>query len=223
MDHSDPAPTAERLLQHLKRHGPRPTAVLAEALGLTAEAARQQIRKLAEAGLLAAQPAPPRGAVRSQGRPGTDWALTAAGHARFPDGHAVLGLQMIAAIRQSFGEAGLEAAIAAREAAMAATYRAACPGPGLEARLRQLAAQRSAEGYMARVEQEAGAWRLVEDHCPICAAASACQGFCRSELALFRALLGPEAEVTREQHLLSGAARCAYRVRPVTPPAAAPA
>ncbi|WP_160000786.1 metalloregulator ArsR/SmtB family transcription factor, partial [Roseomonas sp. 18066] len=155
------------------------------------------------------------GAARGAGRPSQDWALTAAGHARFPDGHAVLGLQMIAAIRAQFGEAGLEAVVAAREAAMAASYREACPGPGLEARLRQLAALRSAEGYMARVEAVAGGWRLVEDHCPICAAARACQGLCRSELALFRALLGPEAEVAREQHLLAGAARCAYRVRPV--------
>ncbi|WP_160000752.1 helix-turn-helix domain-containing protein, partial [Roseomonas sp. 18066] len=59
MDHVDLAPTAERLLQHLKRHGPRPVAVLAAALGLTAEAARLQLRKLAGAGLVAAQAGEP--------------------------------------------------------------------------------------------------------------------------------------------------------------------
>jgi predicted ArsR family transcriptional regulator len=68
---------------------------------------------------------------------------------------------------------------------------------------------------MARAEPAAeGGWLLVEDHCPICAAATQCQGFCRSELALFRRCLGPEATVERTEHLLAGARRCAYRIRP---------
>jgi predicted ArsR family transcriptional regulator len=53
----------------------------------------------------------------------------------------------------------------------------------------------------------------VENHCPICAAARACQGFCRSELALFEMLLAP-ARVVRVEHLLEGARRCAYRITP---------
>ena len=48
---------------------------------------------------------------------------------------------------------------------------------------------------------------------PICAAASSCQGFCRAELQMFRTLLGEKAEVERVEHLLSGARRCAYRIR----------
>jgi predicted ArsR family transcriptional regulator len=68
---------------------------------------------------------------------------------------------------------------------------------------------------MARVERQAdGGWLLVEDHCPICAAARSCQGFCRSELQLFQEIVGPGASVTREQHLLAGASRCVYRVTP---------
>jgi predicted ArsR family transcriptional regulator len=53
---------------------------------------------------------------------------------------------------------------------------------------------------------------LIENHCPICVAAKACQGFCRSELNLFRDVLGPEVHVEREEHILSGARRCAYRL-----------
>ncbi|MOA53348.1 hypothetical protein D3C78_1767980 [compost metagenome] len=81
-------------------------------------------------------------------------------------------------------------------------------------RLEQLAAIRSAEGYMARVESDGKDWMLIEDHCPICVAARTCQGFCRSELQLFQDIVGPEAQVSREQHLLSGATRCAYRIVP---------
>ena len=47
---------------------------------------------------------------------------------------------------------------------------------------------------------------------PICAAAAACQGFCRSELQIFQAVLGEDVQVTRTEHILSGARRCAYRI-----------
>ena len=56
-----------------------------------------------------------------------------------------------------------------------------------------------------------GAYLLIENHCPICAAAAACQGFCRAELSLFEMLLAP-ARVERLEHILAGARRCAYRV-----------
>ena len=36
-----------------------------------------------------------------------------------------------------------------------------------------------------------------------------------SELEVFRASLGPSVSITREQHLLSGDTRCAYRITPV--------
>ena len=45
------------------------------------------------------------------------------------------------------------------------------------------------------------------------AAARACRGLCQRELALFREVLGPDVEVTRLDHLLSGARRCSYRIR----------
>ncbi|PJI50782.1 MarR family transcriptional regulator, partial [Methylobacterium radiotolerans] len=37
-------------------------------------------------------------------------------------------------------------------------------------------------------------------------------GFCRSELELFRKVLGEGVQVDREEHILAGARRCAYRV-----------
>ena len=65
-----------------------------------------------------------------------------------------------------------------------------------------------------RAEEEGGGFLLVENHCPICAAANACQGFCSTELDLFRSVLGPGVEVERVEHIVSGDQRCAYRVRP---------
>jgi len=86
----------------------------------------------------------------------------------------------------------------------------------LEHVVSRLAELRTREGYMAAWTEEAdGSFLLVESHCPICAAATVCQGFCRSELDIIRTVLGPDARVERSEHLLAGARRCAYRIEPV--------
>ncbi len=59
---------------------------------------------------------------------------------------------------------------------------------------------------------ESGALILIENHCPICVAARACQKLCRSELEVFQAVLGPDVEIKRFEHILKGARRCAYRI-----------
>jgi predicted ArsR family transcriptional regulator len=66
-------------------------------------------------------------------------------------------------------------------------------------------------------EEDDGSLLLVENHCPICAAATACQGFCRAELDVFRDVLGPDVSITREEHIVSGGRRCSYSIREVTP------
>ncbi len=210
-DNSTAASASQRMLFSIKTRGPVSTAQLAQALDMTPEAARQQVHKLMAAGLIAGQ----QEAALGVGRPRQNWVLTEAGHRRFPDAHAQLSVQLIGSIRQLFGEDGLDRLIAQREADARALYQQACTGKTLGKRLEQLAAVRSSEGYMARVERTGADWLLFEDHCPICAAARSCQGFCRSELQLFQEVIGPGATVVREQHLLAGAARCVYRVSPV--------
>lgn len=214
LDNQAGTSAAERMLFQVKTRGPVSTAQLAQALDMTPEAARQQVNKLLAAGLVAGQ----QEVAVGVGRPRQNWVLTEAGHRRFPDTHAQLSVQLIASIRQLFGEAGLDRLIAQREADARTLYQRACTGKTLGKRLEQLAAVRSSEGYMARVERDGRDWLLAEDHCPICTAARSCQGFCRSELQLFQEIAGPDAAVTREQHLLAGASRCVYRIAPRMPP-----
>jgi len=202
-------PTAERILLRLKTRGPASTATLAQELGMTAEAARLQVQKLLADELIGGV----QEAAAGAGRPRQNWALSAAGHARFPDTHAYLTIQLIGSIRQLFGDEGLDRLISQREGEMRKDYLKACSGlASVPKKLDKLAALRAAEGYMARVEKDGKDWLLIEDHCPICAAATSCQGFCRSELQLFREVIGEAASVTREEHLLAGARRCVYRV-----------
>jgi predicted ArsR family transcriptional regulator len=198
------------ILLHLKTRGPTQTLDVASRLGVSRQAARQHLEKLAADGLV--EHATERAGV---GRPRRLWSLSPNGHARFPDTHAQMTVELIAAAREEFGEEGLDRLVARRERAMAAAYDRALAGAlALEERLDRLVAIRSGEGYMAEWRRlDDGAYLLVENHCPICAAATVCQGFCRSEMALFEALLAP-TRIERREHILAGARRCAYRITP---------
>jgi predicted ArsR family transcriptional regulator len=204
------AAPVDRILYLLKTQGPLSTASIAGELGITVEAARQQIQKLLTGGLIEGRQASPAG----PGRPSQSWGLTAAGNARFPDTHPQLSVQLLGSIRQLFGEAGLDKLIDQRASETRANYLAALkPAKGLKARLTKLAEIRSAEGYMAELRKDGRDWLLLENHCPICAAARTCQGFCRTELQLFAEIVGEDGSIEREEHVLAGARRCAYRVR----------
>ena len=202
--------TPDRILFLLKTRAPLGAAAMARTLGITAMGVRQHLARLADEGLV--QHADERASV---GRPKRSWRLTASGHARFPDSHAQVTVELIGAARAIFGEKGLDRLIATRERETLERYRRALTSArSPAARLRRLARLRREEGYMAECRSEGGGtFLLIENHCPICVAAQSCQGFCRSELAIFRALL-PGLAVERTDHLLAGARRCAYRITP---------
>lgn len=200
----------DRVMLQLKLRGAQTAARLAERLEVTPMAIRQHLAVLEDEGLV--EHASER---RPVGRPARVWSLTERAAAHFPDTHAELTVELLESMREVFGEAGLERLIHARSRKQREAYRKRLPGPAatLARRVAALASLRSEEGYMADVRREPdGSFLLVENHCPICAAASLCQGFCRDELELFRAVLGPDTRVERSEHLLAGARRCAYRV-----------
>jgi predicted ArsR family transcriptional regulator len=212
LDNKSRTAAADRLLGVIKRQGPQRIAAIGVVLGITPEAARQQVTRLAADGLVVAETE--RSGV---GRPTQRWHLTDAGHARFPDTHAELTVRLIDAVRSTLGEAALEQLIQVRVTETLQAYRDALRGvTTLAGKLARLAAIRSREGYMAEWQEDAGGFLLLENHCPICAAATACQGFCRAELGVFRAVLGPAVTVERTDHILAGARRCAYRIIPIT-------
>ncbi len=207
-----PRSPADRILMALKMHGALSSAALGKRLGITGEAARQQLLRLAEQDLVA-----PTSEAKGVGRPTQLWHLTAAAQARFPDTHAGLTAQLLEIIRTHMGEAALDTIITVREAETRIHYERELAGKtGLSGKVATLAALRSEEGYMAEWREEAdGSFLLMENHCPICAAASACAGFCRAELDLFRTLLGPSVAVTRTEHIVDGGRRCTYVIRAV--------
>jgi predicted ArsR family transcriptional regulator len=185
-------------------------AALAKRLEMTAVAARQHLAPLEAEGLVAYEE---RG--KGVGRPAREWRLSDKAAALFPDSHGELAVAMLASMREAFGDDGLDRLVALRTEAQIRAYRGrVSPRAPLHRKVAELAAIRREEGYMAEWSRDGKAFLLVENHCPICAAARTCQSLCKGELELFRTVLG--AEVERTEHILAGARRCTYRIRPET-------
>jgi predicted ArsR family transcriptional regulator len=199
----------DRILFHLKTRGSQTAADVGTRLGMTSAGARQHLLKLETAGLVESEDQ-----RQGRGRPRKYWQLAQRGHDRFPDRHSDLTVDLLRSMRDVFGDRGLEKLIEHRERASIVDYRNLVGERGsLRQKLATLAEIRSREGYMASVAEDIReSFLFVENHCPICAAAAACQGLCRSELAIFRAVLGTDVTVERIDHILAGARRCAYRI-----------
>lgn len=200
----------DKILYQIKRLGPLPAKVLADRLGMTTMGVRQHLAQLEADGLIqSGEPAP-----QKRGRPISSWSLTDSGHARFPDAHAQVTMELITSVRDELGEAALDKIINARAAQTLKHYRQELSGiADLEARVVKLARLRTDEGYMAEaLAVSDDIYRLIEHHCPICIAAQTCQGFCRAELDTFEDLFKDVASVNREEFLLDGARRCSYTI-----------
>jgi predicted ArsR family transcriptional regulator len=198
------------LLEALKRFGPQTAGALGAILGISGEAARQQLQKLLDAGLVRAESTP-----QGVGRPALLWHLTPAGSASFADGHAELAAQIVRSLRLVLGPDSLDAVLAQRSLEIRTKYEDALSAClTLEDRGAMLASLRTREGYMAEWRAEGDSFLLIEHHCPVCAVASQCPGLCRDELVIFRALLGHLAEVNRDELITAGGRRCVYRVTP---------
>jgi predicted ArsR family transcriptional regulator len=208
---SEERKTRRQLVNLLKTEGPLTSAQLADRLGLTAMAVRQHLYALQSEKFVTVEERPV-----PIGRPAKHWQLTAEADRFFPDAYSELSVSLIGALGEAFGAEGLRRVLETRCARQQAAYAERIrSSASLKEKLQQLARVRSEEGYMAEVKPgENKSFLFIENHCPICVAATQCQGFCAMELELFGKVLGPEVEIEREEHILAGARRCAYRVKP---------
>ncbi|NEQ50549.1 MAG: HTH domain-containing protein [Leptolyngbya sp. SIO3F4] len=204
---NEPRRTRQAIIQLLKQLGAVDAHTIAEQLGVSAMAVRQHLYALQDEQLIIYEEEP-----RPIGRPAKLWHLTAAADRFFPEGYTELTLSLIHSVTEAFGTDGLERLLDIRTREQLGTYLAQMEEQDTwQKRLETLADIRTREGYMANVSlQKDGSMLLVENHCPICAAAETCTGLCDRELEVFQTVLGVEVE--RTEHILSGARRCVYRV-----------
>lgn len=206
---SEAGATRAAVLDMLKREGALCASDIGSALGVTPMAARLQLYALEEEGLVSA-----RSEAKGRGRPQKIWSLTEASSRVFPDAHQSLAVEMIQSVEDLFGAEGLKKFVNRHGDMQRAAYGEKLSGAKtLSERVKKLAKARSDEGYMAEAKKQGRDWLLIENHCPICSAAKACTGLCANELQVFSDVLGKGVKVTREEHILAGARRCAYRVK----------
>lgn len=210
---ADLSDAKRRIIEMLKRADSATAHELADQFATSTTAVRQHLDALESAGLVERFD----GEIQGRGRPALRWRTTKLSLELFPDRHGELTVELIRSIRASLGEQALSAVIDQRAAEQIESYRSTLGDAAVPVKVRALADRRSVEGYLAEVIVDGADLILVEHHCPICTAATSCQDLCRSELDVFRAALGPLVEVSRDQHLLRGDARCAYRIRTLSP------
>ena len=101
---------SDRILFLLKQRGEASAAVIAEALSMTKEGARQHLVKLAELGLVDT-------VIKSSGvgRPNTSYLLTDKGVEKFPNTHADLTVQLLQSVKNLLGNDALDTLIKDRE------------------------------------------------------------------------------------------------------------
>ena len=200
--------TGEQILMFLKMKTEATSLEVAQKLNITKEGARKHLISLANKGLI--EPVLKNVGV---GRPSTYYVLTPNGLSKFPDTHADVTVQLLRSVKNLLGENALDLLINDREKVAYDRYQNAMENRvTLEERLEMLVKLRNDEGYMAEWNTIDEVYYLTENHCPICAAARECQGFCRSELKNFQTIIGEEYKVERVEHILSDGNRCKYKI-----------
>ena len=201
--------TRRAIVKLLKTEGALDSARLAKRLRVTPMAVRQHLYALQNEKMVNAEERPV-----PLGRPAKFWKLTREADRLFPDAYAELNVALIDAVGETFGSSGVDRLLQTRLAQQKREYakRIDRDAP-LAKKLHQLAKVRTDEGYMAEVHPDGPkAFVFIENHCPICAAATACQGLCATEIELFQSVLGPGVRISRTEHIVNGERRCAYRV-----------
>jgi iron-sulfur cluster biosynthesis transcriptional regulator SufR len=200
--------TRRAIVKLLKQEGAMDAAALASHFGISAMAVRQHLYALQKEQLVTYQEE-----QRAMGRPAKLWQLTPAADRFFPHGYAELTLSLINSVTEAFGSEGIERLLEIRTRQQVEAYREQISATSsIQQRLEALANLRTDEGYMAEIESLSdGSFLLIENHCPICAAATACTGLCSQELEVFQSTLGDVA-IARTEHLIAGGRRCVYRV-----------
>jgi predicted ArsR family transcriptional regulator len=200
--------TTDRILESIKRNGAVTAKQLSEEFGMTSMGARQHLQALEEDGLLQFED------IKAKvGRPNRHWSLTQKGHDQFSDRHRDLTIQVIDAVEHLFGQEGLEKVALERENSVYQSYRTAMQDClTLPSKLQKLVELRSAEGYMAELQQTPSGFLFIENHCPICKAATRCRSLCQSELNVFQRLIGDDYLVSRTEHIVEGERRCVYAI-----------
>ena len=208
----DGLPTTRRaILVHLKKQGEARAEDLARVLGITVSAVRQHLGALRGDGLVAHR------ALRAgPGRPRHLFRLGTAGENLFPRAYGELTTELLGYVEDE-DPSLVGRVFERRQERRIEAARSRLAGRNLAAQVRELATILDSDGYLAEAEAlPDGSFRIVEHNCAIFAVALKYGQACASELEFIRTVL-PDTDVQRVSHMVAGAHKCAYEIRPLRP------
>ena len=193
----------------LKKHGTATISRLAEDLGLTGEAVRQQLLQLQREGWV--EPAVRRGSTPARtGRPATSYRLTEAGDHLFPKHYDALAVAVIDAVAEELGTA---AALRVLERVSNDRVNAVEPSLrdlGLRDRVAALKNWYLSDDPFMDVEEAGEDLLLVERNCPFLNTAMRRPALCSVSVNALTRLTGHR--VHREEKFQNGDGRCVFRI-----------
>ena len=201
--------TTDKILEKLKREGSITAKKLSADLAMTSMGARQHLQALSDSGLVEFYDVKVK-----VGRPTRQWKLSEKGHDQFTDRHNDLSVQVIEAVNTIFGEEGLKKVTLERENQTLKRYQNVLSSIlPLDKKIAKLVQLREKDGYMAEMQSVDHGYLLIENHCPICKAATSCPALCQSELNVFQAIFGDKVSVDRTEHIVNNERRCVYFIQ----------
>ena len=197
------------ILTTLKRRGPATIAQLADALGLTGEAVRQQLLQLHRDGWVEARIERSEERARTS-RPATIYRLSEAGDHLFPKHYDTLSVSMLDAVAEEIGEGALTRVLGRMADEKVAQFGAGLRGLTLAQKVTALKNWYFDDDPFMDIEEDGGVYRLVERNCPYLNMAMRRPIFCSVSVNAISRVLG--YRVVREERFQNGHGRCVFRV-----------
>ncbi|HEX9163566.1 MAG TPA: winged helix-turn-helix transcriptional regulator [Thermoanaerobaculia bacterium] len=205
------------ILTTLKQRGPATIAQLADALGLTGEAVRQQLLQLNRDGWVDARVERSDERTRT-GRPATIYRLSEAGDHLFPKHYDSLTVSMLDAVAEEIGQDALTKILGRLADERVRTFGAGLRGLSLEQKIATLKNWYFEDDPFMDIEPADGGYKIKERNCPFLNTAMRRPALCSISVNALTRVLG--FRVVREETFQNGDGRCVFRVlqdQPVDP------
>ena len=200
-------PTRRKIILALKQRGGLTAAELAEQLGITSMGVRRHLTMLERDRLVRYELA-----QRGKGRPSYVYHLSPEADNLFPKNYASLANELLSYLAADDDQHVIEL-FDQRAQRRIRQAQSKLGGKSLVERVAGLADILRIEGYLAEWAQvDANTFLLSEHNCAVHDVAQEFRAACGSELTFLQAVL-PDADVTREHHMMGGDMMCAYRIR----------
>lgn len=202
----EPGSTQDVILLNLKRQGEMSVNDLCRALGITAMAVRRHLTVLQNDGFVESE------IIRqNRGRPSYRYRLSKKAESLFPSGYQDLARDLLEAVREQSGPAGVMELLKIRNQKRLDRLMARVKDLDLPERVEEVSRIFSEDGYMTEWEKmDDGNYFIFQRHCALHDVASEFRQVCALEPSLMEQLLG--TKVTREKYMLNNDPVCGYVV-----------